>query len=424
MRVLWFTNVPLPQVAAAARLGTSGGGHWMSELFRAVAGTPGLSLGVATAFPGLRDMIFDQDGATFYATGQNRRAATFAGTRTELEKCAAMVREFKPDLVHFHGSERFFGLLKAEGMVQAPAVLSLQGLLGPCSQWRTFFGSLTPWEIARSIRLVEIPLRLGLAWQYYDMRRGARNERRILASVEGFLGRTAWDEAYARALNPRAFYCTVGEIMRAPFYETHWSPDRCEPHTLIYTHAGHPIRGTPNLLAAAALLRAEFPALRLRLAGIVSERGGYGRFLRRRVRELGLGDCVEFLGQLDGSALARELARANAFVTTSWLENSPNSLAEAMLVGMPCVASRVGGISSMVEEGRTGLLYGAGDVALLAAQIARVFREPETAARLGAAAREIALERHDPALVAGQLMTAYRRALGAPVTLEATAERA
>jgi len=195
VRVLWFTNVPLPQAAAAAGLGASGGGHWMSELFRAVGGTQGLQLGIATALPGLRDLAFEQDGAMFYATGQRRRAATFAGTRAELEKCAAMVRDFRPDLVHFHGSERFFGLLKAEGRVKVPAVLSLQGLLGPCSQRRIFFGSLTPWEIVRSIRLVEIPLRLGLAWQYYDMRRGARNERRILSSMDGFLGRTAWDEA-------------------------------------------------------------------------------------------------------------------------------------------------------------------------------------------------------------------------------------
>jgi glycosyltransferase involved in cell wall biosynthesis len=157
------------------------------------------------------------------------------------------------------------------------------------------------------------------------------------------------------------------------------------------------------------MLRKDFPALKLRLAGTISERGGYGRFLRRRIRELGLHDCVEFLGYLDGPAMAQALASSHAFVMTSFIENSPNSLAEAMLVGMPCVASFVGGIPSMVKHNETGLLYPAGDVTMLGAQIRRLFRERELASRLGESARKVALTRHDPDTVIDQLVTAYGR---------------
>lgn len=71
MRVLWFTNVPLPQVAAAAgRDATGSGGHWMTELFRAVVARPGITLGVATA--------------GFYAAASGnwnwRTALSFSGT--------------------------------------------------------------------------------------------------------------------------------------------------------------------------------------------------------------------------------------------------------------------------------------------------------------------------------------------------------
>jgi len=412
VRVLWFTNVPLPQVAAAAGRDTMGsGGHWMTELFRAVVEQPGVTLGVATAFPGLRDLNFQQDRATFYAIGQRRRAPTFAGSRAELNKCAAIVRDFQPDLIHFHGSERFFGLLKADGLVSTPAVVSLQGLLGPCSSARNFFGGMSRRDIARSIRLIELPLRLGLLWQFADIRRGARYEARILSSVEGLLGRTDWDEAYGRRQNPRALYFRVGEILRPQFRAARWSLDRCDRHTLIYTNAGHPLRGTPNLLAAAAMVRREFPALRLRLAGIVSQRSGYGRFLRRRIRELGLVDCVEFLGYLTGDAMAAALVRSHAFVISSYMENSPNSLSEAMTVGMPCVASAVGGIPSMVANGQTGFLYPVDDIQQLAAALVRIFRDDNEAVRIGAAAREVAAVRHDPAVVTGQLMTAYENVL-------------
>jgi hypothetical protein len=253
VKVLWFTNVPLPPAAAAAGRGTTGfGGHWMTELFRAVAGTPGLELGVATAFPGLADASFEAEGARWYSIAQGARSATFAGSRAEVAKCADAARDFAPDLVHFHGSERFFGLVKAQGLVATPAVVSLQGVLGPYSQWRNYFGALSALDIAKATRLVEIPLGLGLLPQYQDMRRGARQEARIVAAVEGVLGRTAWDEAWARRLNPRASYHHVGEVLRPAFRAARWPAEDRARHSIIYTNAGHPRRGTEHLLAAAA----------------------------------------------------------------------------------------------------------------------------------------------------------------------------
>lgn len=408
MKVLWFTNMPLPQVAAAAGQGNTGsGGHWMTELFRAVVVRPGIRLGVATAFPGIPDLQFEQDSATFYGVRQGRRSSLFEGSRAELGKCVDIVRDFAPDLIHFHGSERFFGLLKANGLVRTPAVVSMQGLLGPYSEFRNFFGALSAWDIVRSTRLAELPLRLGLLWQYVDIRRGARQEKRILGAVEGLLGRTDWDRAYARQLHAGAAYHPVGEILRPEFYATRWSLEACERQTLIYTNAGAPRRGTENLLAAAARIRGEFPGLRLRLAGTVSERSGYGRFLRRRIATLGLTGNVEFLGHLDGPGMARELKRSHAFVISSYIENSPNSLAEAMLIGMPCIASFVGGIPSMVDDRRTGLLYPVDDIGLLAERLRQVLSDDIGAARVGASARETALLRHDPAVVTDQLLAAY-----------------
>ena len=79
-------------------------------------------------------------------------------------------------------------LLKAEGLVRVPAVVSLQGVLGPYSSFRNFFGALSPWDVLRSTRLVELPLGLGLLRQYADIRRGARQEARILGAVDAMLG--------------------------------------------------------------------------------------------------------------------------------------------------------------------------------------------------------------------------------------------
>jgi glycosyltransferase involved in cell wall biosynthesis len=121
---------------------------------------------------------------------------------------------------------------------------------------------------------------------------------------------------------------------------------------------------------------------------------------------------VRLLGFLDAPSLARVLASAHAYVLPSLAENSSNSLCEAMTVGVPCVAAAAGGTPGLVDDGRTGLLYAAGDAGALAAQLGRVLSNDLLAARLGAAARAEALERHDPGRVVSELLGAYASVIG------------
>ena len=286
-------------------------------------------------------------------------------------------------------------------------LVSIQGLLEPYSKSRNFFGAMSAIDILSSTRLLEIPFRTGLLWQYAYLNAGARRERAILKAADGFLGRTTWDRAHTTFCNTAAQYFYVDEIMRKPFYESFWQIGNCERYTLLYTNAGQPRRGTEDVLLAVSLLKQEFPCVKLRLAGTLTSRSGYGRFLRNRIKTLDLENNVELLGYLDAESMSRELLRANVFVLSSYIENSPNSLAEAMLMGMPCIASSVGGIPDMIEDGRSGLLVPASDAPLLAFRIRQVFRDEETAVRLGKSARVRASERHDPVSVTKQLMSAY-----------------
>jgi glycosyltransferase involved in cell wall biosynthesis len=385
--------------------------HLVGQLLKHVSETRTVELAVASASPDFPDASYTQDSVKYYTIRQPGRFPVFGTRKADLSKCVNIIKEFNPDIIHVHGSEFFYGLVMDDVTISAPMVVSIQGLLGPCSKVRNFFGALTPIEVLKSIRIIEIPLRLGLVWQFLYMKGGARRESRILAAAKGIFGRTAWDLSYARIYNPQAIYCHVGEIMRPVFYNTRWSLRQCKRYTLIYTNAGNPRRGTENLLVAIALLKHDFPNIQLRLAGTVSQRSGYGRFLRRLVRKLGLENHVVFLGYLGDMAMARELQRAHVFAITSYIENSPNSLAEAMLTGMPCIASYVGGIPSMVDGGTTGLLYPAEDVPMLANCIRSIFVDDELSVHLADNAYRAAHDTHDPDNVVAQLLNAYNRIL-------------
>ena len=230
----------------------------------------------------------------------------------------------------------------------------------------------------------------------------------MIQKVEGLMGRTDWDRSFSSLNKPDAFYAHVGELLRPIFYEKRWKLDQCDRYSIIYTNAGHPRRGTEDLLCAVAFLKKEFPSIRLRLAGTVSKQSGYGRYLRKQIFKLNLDDHVELLGYMNEEEMVSAMLSSHVFTITSYIENSPNSLAEAMLLGMPCVASYTGGIPSMVDHGNTGLLFPVGDVPLLSDKIKNFFKDSAAAKTMGENAHNIAKVRHSPSKVINQVMEAYK----------------
>ncbi len=407
MRILWFTNDPMPAVNRRYGRPTAGTGHWIPQLLASLLSSSDLQIEVATVYPGLRDEQFEEDNIRYFVIGQPKTANIFFHCRPQdLQACADLVHQRNPDLVHIHGTERFYGLLSARKLIDAPVVISLQGLLSAYQQF--FFGALSFRDIWKSNRLIELCSRRGLYWQYREYQRGARQEQEVLSGAEAFLGRTAWDRAYVYSANPNASYYHVNEVLRPPFRNALWDVSKCDRHTVIFTNCGHPRRGTETLLEAIPLICRTVPDLRVRLAGHIGNRRGYERFLRRSIAGRGLSDRITLLGYLDAQEMARHLACSHLFAISSYSENSPNSLCEAMQVGMPVVASYAGGMPSLVRDGRTGLLFPSGDAAMLADAIVKIFRGDALACQLGQAARNEASARHDPNTVTADLLSAYK----------------
>ena len=116
---------------------------------------------------------------------------------------------------------------------------------------------------------------------------------------------------------------------------------------------------------------------------------------------------MSWLGPLPASGLIEELEGADLFVLPSHIENQPNSLLEAMLLGVPCVAASVGGVAELLDDGGSGLLYHDSDPFALAAAIARLLDHPEFARELGEGARANAHSRYDRAAVARRTREVY-----------------
>lgn len=151
----------------------------------------------------------------------------------------------------------------------------------------------------------------------------------------------------------------------------------------------HPVKGLDVLVDALALLHGtDVPHIEATIVGDGPERAA----LERRVADRGLSGRVHFVGHRDDVAAA--LSAMDVFVLPSRSEAFPNALIEAMASSLPVIATAVGGVPELVDDGRNGLLVPPGDPDRLAAAIREMVRHPDRARAMGRRARAEVVQRY------------------------------
>jgi sugar transferase (PEP-CTERM/EpsH1 system associated) len=166
------------------------------------------------------------------------------------------------------------------------------------------------------------------------------------------------------------------------------------------------VKDFPTLLRALSIASAEAPDLRLRVVGEGPER----HHLEAAARTMGIADRVEFLGErVDVPEL---LASAAFFVSSSLTEGISLTLLEAMAVGLPVLATAVGGTPEVVVDGATGILVPSADSAALAAGMVRLCRDRDLRQEMGRRGYERVAERFDTRKMVAAYETLYEELLG------------
>lgn len=214
-------------------------------------------------------------------------------------------------------------------------------------------------------------------------------------------GRTAFDRAACAALAPHARYYPCNETLRPLFYTgTLWhARDFAAAPVLLLPQGNYPLKNLHTVIKALPAVLAEYGDAELRIAGwppldkgpllrpVIDRMFPYKLYCKRLAAQLGVTEHIRYTGPLDAAAMRQAYLEADVFLLPSACENSPNSLGEAMLLGLPCVASAVGGIPSMLAKGTEGLLYGdALDADALARAVLQVLHSPDGGTAMGRAA--------------------------------------
>jgi glycosyltransferase involved in cell wall biosynthesis len=422
MNVLWITNIQFPATCQKLGIPTHAGGGWMYSLAMELVKQEGIILSIGTIYDGEYFQNYEINNIVYYLIPKSKPNTQY--DKTLEAHWLRVIEQFNPDIIHIHGTEYAHGLACIRACPKRRYVISIQGLVSVYSEY--YYAGILPLEIVRHITVNDLKMMNTI---FHGKKRYAKRgklEYDSIRSSRHIIGRTSWDYAHIKKINPNAEYHFCNEVLRKSFYVSpKWSLDQKTNYSIFLSQGEYPIKGLHQMLKALSFVREYYPKVQLRIAGSDVTRSktwveklrisGYGSYLRSLITMLKLNELVTFLGTLSEERMVEEYRNAHVFVCPSCIENSPNSLGEAQIIGTPCVASFVGGVPDMIEDGKTGLLYRFEEYVMLANNILRIFRDNSLATRLSENSMKVANLRHDRDAIRSQIIEIYSQIINQPL---------
>ncbi|WP_460771723.1 glycosyltransferase family 4 protein [Mariniluteicoccus flavus] len=340
----------------------------------------------------------------------------FGAGRNGEEEFSRILKRVQPDLVHIFGTEAGHALpaVDAARALGIPVVVGLQGLTSTIAQHYT--SGLPPWAV-HGFTVRDVVRRENTHLLRSKYASWGREEVETLRRVQYVIGRTTWDRAVAELANPDVRYFSVPETIRPAFYESAWNFESCDPYSIFLSQGHYPIKGLHFVLEALPAIIERYPATRVVVSGHPPRGEGirgrlkqtsYAAYLYRLMNRHDIRDRVRFVGVLDEGQMVEQYLRSHVFVSASTVENESNSLSEAKLLGLPAVASYVGGVVDRLEHGRDGFFYQHDAPYMLSHYVNKLFGDRSLCEVMGAESRRRSLVLNDPLANAKLMAEAYR----------------
>ena len=327
---------------------------------------------------------------------------------------ASILVEWQPDIVHIFGTEYPHALAMTRVFNDSKRMLvSVQGIISECG--RKYMAGLPEKIRRRKTFRDRLKKDSVIAQQNKFITRG-QYETEVIKKTGNIAGRTFWDKGVCAEINDKAKYHRLNETLRDVFYSEEWSYKDCNRHQIFVSQGNYPLKGLHFVLEAISDLKDKYPDMRLIVAGdrinsteTLKDKikiGNYGKYLNELIEKYKLEKIVEFTGNIPADEIKLHMLNSNVMIMASSVENSSNSMGEAMLLGLPVISSNVGGLPSLMYENE-GFYYKFGDAKELKETILGVFEDPDEAIARSARAKEHARKTHDSQENIKQLVSIY-----------------
>lgn len=419
MKVLWVVNVPLPEASLLLNEKPQPFGGWLINSSKYIVENGNIELSIA--FPKSNIKRYEKlygKNITYYAFKEIKDKNKKYIKDNEILK--EIINDFNPDLIHIYGTEMAHTISTVNicEKENVQTVISIQGLVSICAQH--IYANL-PFKVIYGYTLRNILRKDSILAHRKLFEKRGKNEIQSIKKTNNIIGRTTWDKACVSQINSNAKYYFCNETLREEFYNHIWEYDKCEKYSIFLSQGQYPIKGLHYALNAMPIILKKYPQAKLYISGkdiIKTETlkdklliTRYGKYIKMIIKKLNLENNVIFTGPLDEREMCKRYLKANVFVCPSSIENSPNSLGEAMLLGLPCVSSSVGGVTDMIKDKKEGFIYQADAPYMLAYYICEIFKSKALTNEISKNARLRALKTHDRILNNENLIKIYKEIL-------------
>lgn len=419
MRVLWLTNKLLPAIANAAGITSDLVNEgWISGVFSQLINSNNINLIVLCGYNGCN--LCGKNSSFEWVLYEETSKNEYIYSKNQELFFKKILAKSRPDIIHIWGSEYPHSLAmlyaaKTLGLGNK-IVVWLQGLISACSLPYYYYAGL-PDEAVNIKTLYDRVMRTDMKSQNIRFSIRGKYEIELLEKTTHCIGRTAWDQCYVYSVNPRMNYHHCNETLRDCFYSGFWHYESCSKHSIFFSQASYPLKGFHILLRAFPDILKKYPDTHIYVSGydimgFSSLRNflklkGYGKYLRRIVLNEKLGSHITFTGRLSAEQMKEQYLKSNVFVSCSSLENSSNSIGEAMLLGVPTIVSEVGGTGSIIDYLSETHSFSNLDYKELAEMVIDVFEQEESISIQARRAREHALSTHNRDANISNLISIY-----------------
>lgn len=290
-----------------------------------------------------------------------------------------ITEEVKPDIIHIWGTESFWGLLKARNLISGKVILEIQGLKSEIHKY--FYSGLTLKEIVATNGLRElIKPSDSIIKQKINFKKWSQFEKEIIKSHFFITTQSDWVRNHVRNINKEAKLYETKMLLRDEFVNSEkWDLDNCKPYSIFTTFSSIvSYKGLHVLIDAIAILKKEFPSVKLNVAGSTGRQGilgyGYYNWIKRKISVLGVENNINWIGPINAEEIANNLRTANVAVIPSFVESYCMALDEAIHVGTPTVASFAGAMPELGIHKETVYYFQSGDPVMCASAISAFFK--------------------------------------------------
>ncbi len=409
MKIVWVCNLEIPLISEIRKADVLPVGGWLEYTLKQLLDG------------GNELLVFYHYSKKTVGENNNLKYRGFTKMSSSLEDD---LLEFAPDVVHIWGTEfkhslDFIQLCERNDYLDK-TIVSIQGLVSVIGKYH-YYAEL-PANVIYGFSLKDfLTFRNVFCWKKRFISNGIY-EKKCIGITKNVIGRTNWDKICVSYINESVNYYKCNETLRESFYNKRWDVNKCKRHSVFFSQAHYPLKGFHMALEGFRILKKKYNDLKVFVVGAdifdmpFYKITCYQKYLRKLIKRYDLNDNIEFCGQLSEERMLARYLSCNVFVSSSSVENSSNSIGEAMLVGCPIIASYVGGVRSLLDEG-DGYIYPFDEPYILAKYIEDIFESDELANKFSNNSYNHAIRTHNPKQNYKDLISIYNR-LGRTIEIE------